>query len=464
MNCFIVWTVWLVFILMGVNGVAYADTIAIGDGVLNVVGDGGVNTMVIQSGSTYNDGNSWKRTVQECESTDVSTIGMERTHFPTHMELNGAITIHGRKRDGNGRVFSIALQRVSRHLRGDDRSRVHRGRRERAECVVPGTGEVDAMIPYPEGCVVSVEFTDSTKLSEYNGVFSWRLTYSKNVIIRNKNGFDTPDGPVGFTNAIAYNDRGDSLFADSAGMGKDAMGKSIYSEWFPVGGFECLASNGAVVTVDPTLTLQPSSTNDGDCNMFGAAPYTTYNYGVVASFAAWGGSGGSVQGKGLIRFSQIPSYPMKIISASITMYCTYNGMFNETVDVYLLTGREARYTVGTGDGSATAATGESCWNQWGYNTDNWVNGAGLAGVRSKISTLVTTNTLYASMTWIIPPQWVGRGFAYLFRTRQDIYTISYRGLYAGSCNYTTAQYRPKLTILYTNAPAVADNMNGGFDQ
>jgi len=194
-------------------------------------------------------------------------------------------------------------------------------------------------------------------------------------------------------------------------------------------------------TLDPTLTLQPDSTDGVDTWLHSGNP--TYNYG--ADHNSWIGFL-SITARKLTKFdlSSISS-AATITSAVLSLYLTeIYGSTNRTYRVY----RQKRlWTEGTGAGSATGDG--ATWNKYD-STNDWQTAGGFGAndcEQTDIGNLSIpwTATLNQFYNWVLTPTTtaaldLGNGWMVKADTESD------DGRLFPSSDHVTAAYRPKLVV------------------
>jgi len=181
------------------------------------------------------------------------------------------------------------------------------------------------------------------------------------------------------------------------------------------------------------------------------------NYGTNAIIQVWAYAAGMI--KSLLRFdlSLIPSGA--IISAATLMLTSTDNFTSSTFNIYKITDANGDWIEGTVTGSAEI--GSPCWSKKVYNTVNWAGSAGLetAGM-DYVNTIIATATgaltkdtgiglVFNAAGLEVLQSWFGaaNNNGLLFVTTGT----SGSGYIFHSKQATTAEYRPVLSITYTEA-------------
>ena len=431
------------------------------------------NQMIIRAGSNYPDGDGWKRVHLAVEQVDSLTWKYGRVEHPVTIRPNGIISLCGRSGwefGGQGEDGWINnLQPVVQSGKwGKNITKDKPVWRDSTTAVwEPAPGESMLVTVFPEGVQIFRVFTDSTRLASYRDTISYRYTKSK---IKSQSRtpqaltLETDSGElIAIGSVYAWNSDGDSVYGtiDTARQG----GKSIFREVFPPGSLEALAAGGHTVTVDPTITIQPSvlTSNDGFLNHnLGSGQsdsssidgYSLLFHGVNPTF--W-------QIRSTIKFLGIPKG--RIYRAYLTMYTGFASVGTPQICVKIINGPDASFTHGN-DASWGNYPGQPSWKYRRNNDTPYQAGQGLTGNYAIVApfqflaALDQVNTFYLS-----PSAWriIERHnplVAFLFHALVESggSTIVW---YAHSSKSATASYRPALTVLYTHAPPPT-RYGGGF--
>ena len=217
------------------------------------------------------------------------------------------------------------------------------------------------------------------------------------------------------------------------------------------------------VTVDPTLTLQPDAAAGKDTSV--RSTVAAANYGVTVNI------GNGTLYKGLVEFdcSSIPA-TATCDDATLYIYQVATGTASGwTTTVYSIAIGNAAWPEGTKNAS-TGGAGDCCWNYLDQATGTetaWAGSAGLAtsGTDYEASSIGSFSgnrsdpdgTEYSTLlTAARVAGWFG-----VSNTNYGMLLTYSAGLgNLGSSDHTTAGYRPKLVVNYTEAGGQPMNARG----
>jgi len=230
---------------------------------------------------------------------------------------------------------------------------------------------------------------------EYNGVISWRVTYSKQVKGKNRKSFITPDGSLEFINAIAYNNRGDTLHADSSGTGR-INGKEVYSEIFCADSLARLSMGGAAVTVDPTVTIGGGDVTWKDCYIDQWSPNNNAGLWYEVLVSDRYGAGNALNGLFVIPIAGV--LPVGAVVTAIKFKFTLAYNYPAVAHGILfkgLSGTDQTFVLGT-KYCTPAGAGENCWAYRAYNTTPWDGGAGAIEGNATVATYINPTQIFSN--------------------------------------------------------------------
>ena len=394
----------------------------------------GPGTLRIQAGQNYEDG-GWHGVSLGHDQTGR----IERVQTPLEIKPNAMIGFKGRR----GWDWTMQIEAIGQW------SGTHQPEwidSLHARYTLPG--EFIEVIPTPEGFWYQRIFIDSTRLAGYEGIFRCKLNHS-GLHGGGRATWDTPDGPLAVSPAIAYNADAESAY--SALPETVRTGGKTYLQWvFPPGSLEALASGGWTVTVDPTITIRPAGYAGGgnDGMEYSYPGYDVYNIDGYLEMYARGTPGDAIVST--LKFSGLPLHARYIMAS---LKWQFTQVSAGTAELCLLTaGQDTRFRHGN-QGSWGEYAGEPSWSYMDTRADRWASGVGLNLARGRLWLGTPSEAAIALLPRLIERH----GAAFVIKQT----TSSTETWYIASSKHSIDSYRPSLTIQYTYA-APTKRFGGGF--